>query len=369
MAITFGPSTAPNVITQYLDSVFSLSLPNYRKKLIDNIGASNAVLHEIMKGDSYESADGGTYIQEQLMYALAPMDSYDGYDELSTLPTDGITAAQFEWRQLASPIVYSMKEVIQNQHRLLDLVDARISQSELGIQEGWAQAFMWGAVPQGGALTSARTSVANGSTSIDPLAKLIAYNSSSLTVGAIPESANPWWRCQSATSAATTYSAYLYELENMYNTCALGTGGPPNLILMDQVSYQLWVHAYWAVFKTHPDAVGQEYPFVAKKFMGAKVVMDDKVPDAFSGTIGTQVGGRVTTAPTYGTAYFINTKFFKIRYHPSRDFELLKDENGKSFVKPLNGDSRVGHIGWMGNVTCNNRAKQGVLAKIARTLT
>jgi hypothetical protein len=370
MSITFGNTGAPSNITTYLDSVFETSLANYRKELIDNIGATNALLYAILRGDAYESADGGTYFDEPLMYGLAPADSYDGYDELGLTPIDGITSAIYQWRQCASPIVYNMKEVIQNQRRIIDLVKSKIKQSEMGLQEYFAQALMWGAVPQGGLLTSPRSSPANGSLSVEPLAELIAYNSTTLTVGNISEaSPNTWWRCKSATSAATTYSAFIFELENMYNTCALGTGGPPDLILMDQVTYQLFVHAYFSIYKANPDAADNTYPFVAKKFFKALVVMDDKVPDFYSGAIGTQTGGVVDSSTlTYGTAIFINTKFFKIRYHPDRDFTMLEDENGKKFAKPINGDSRVGHLAWMGNVTVNNRRKQGVLAKIARTL-
>src|SRR5258706_11893846 len=122
MALTFGSTAAPSNVTTYLDSLFAQSLANYRKQLIDNIGATNAILYEILKGDAYEECNGGTYIAENLMYALAPSDSYDGYDEFSTIPTDGIGQAQYEWRQQASPIAYSMKEVFQNQNKLSDLV-------------------------------------------------------------------------------------------------------------------------------------------------------------------------------------------------------------------------------------------------------
>ena len=138
MSITFGSTSAPSDITLYLDSVFGTSLANYRKTLIDNIGATNAFLHELIKSDQYESCDGGTYIQEPLMYELAPMSWYDGYDELSTIPTDGITDAIYEWRQAAAPITYNMKEVIQNKHKIVDLVKSRIMQAEMGIQEGWS---------------------------------------------------------------------------------------------------------------------------------------------------------------------------------------------------------------------------------------
>lgn len=370
MAITFGSTSAPSNITTYLDSVFAQSIANYRKQLIDNIGASNAVLYEILKSDAYEEADGGTFIAENLMYGLAPADSYDGYDELSTLPTDGISQAVFQWRQMASPIVYAMKEVIQNEHKLIDLVKSRITQAELGIQEGWAQAFMWGASPQGGNIYTARTSPVNASLGIDPL-PLFVYAGTGVTVGNIPDT-NTWWQNKYKQSTSGTFSAFMLELEGLYNSCALGTGGPPNLMLMDQVTYQTFIHAYFSIYKANPDALDGAYPFVGKKFLNAKVVMDDKVPDALNNASGyaSQAGGVVpTTGTTNGTCYFLNTKFFKVRYHPSRDWTLLADENGKHFVKPINGDSRVGHIGWMGQVTCNNRRKQGVLYGISKSIT
>lgn len=379
MALTFGSQTAPNNITTYLDSVFATSLANYRKQLIDNIGSLNAILYDLIKGESYEEADGGTYIAEELMYGLAPADSYDGYDELSTLPTDGITQAQFEWRQMASPVVYNTKEVIQNEHRIVNLVKARIQQSELGLQEAWAEAFMWGAGT--GNLVTPKTSAVNGSFNIEPLPKLVSYNTAgtdfigsvastgtALTVGAIPESGNSWWRNQWGQSTATTYSGFIYELETLYNTCSLGTGGPPTHIMLDQKTYQNFVHAYFSVYKANADMLDNDYPFVGKKFLNAKIIMDDKVPDVHNSIAPTLVGGIGSPSSlTNGSAFAVNDKFFKIRYHPSRNWEMLKDENGNTFAKPISGDSRVGHVGWMGNVTVNNRRKQGVIGKFART--
>jgi hypothetical protein len=367
MAITFGSTAAPSNITTYLDSLFAQSLANYKKQLIDNIGAANAFLYDLIKSDMYESADGGTYLAENLMYALAPADSYSGYDEFGTNPIDGITQAIYQWSQMACPISYSMKEVIQNEHRLENLVKSRIQQSEMGIQEGWAQAFMWGAATTGGNIYTARTSPLNGSLGVTPLPLLVSYYPTGgwPVVGNIDPSVstNAFWRNQYATSAATTYSGFLYEMENMFNTCGLATGGKPTHILLDQISYQNWIHAYFTVYKSAAPDGSQEYPFIMKMWQGAKVIMDDKVPDAYSNTAPTEVAG-ISSGNTYGTAYFLNQKFFRIRYHPERDWEMLKDENGKTFAKPINGDSRTGAIAWMGNSTINNRRKHGVLAKI-----
>src|SRR6516165_3122274 len=110
MAVTFGGTGAPSQVTLNLDSLFGLSLPAYRKELIDNIGATNAFFFEIMRKELYEGQDGGSYIQIPLMYGLQAADSYDGYDELSTVPVDGVSDALYQWRQCAAAIVYSMKE-------------------------------------------------------------------------------------------------------------------------------------------------------------------------------------------------------------------------------------------------------------------
>jgi hypothetical protein len=204
----------------------------------------------------------------------------------------------------------------------------------------------------------------------------VSYNTSgssgtALTVGGLNEFNNAWWQnhfLQSNTGTTSTYSQFMYDLESMYNSCSLGTGGPPTHILMDQVTYQLFIHAYFSIYKANADALDMEYPFVGKKFLAAKVIMDDKIPDVFTGAPGTAKGGVVDPSTmTYGSAWFVNSRFFKIRYHPERDWEPLRDENGKWFVKPINGDYRVGHLGWMGNVTVNNRRKHGVIGKIARS--
>lgn len=362
MAITFGSSSAPSQITQNLDSVFGTSLAAYKKQLIDNIGATNAFFFEMIKKDLYESQEGGTFIQIPLMYALAPADSYDGYDELSTVPTDGITDAIFQWRQCASPIAYSMKEIKQNKQKIVDLVTSRIKQAEMGLQEYFSQSLMWGAAADSGALTSARTSAVNGSSSIDPLLLLIAFDpTTSTSIGNINQSTSTWWRNKTSTSAATTYDAFYLEVDHIFNAAALGTGGKPKLVLFDQTSYELFVHALFQHYRIVGGNLKSDdaYPFENVMYKGAHIVMDDKVPDAYTG---------VTSSATYGTGVFINSDFFKLIHEADSDFEMLKDENGKTFKKPVNGDSRVGHVAWMGNVTVQNRRKQAIIGKIARTL-
>ena len=368
--ITFGATTAPSDIAVYLDAVFSSSLPNYRKKLTDNIGAGNAFITMLMKSDKYESYDGGTDIREPLMYGFAAMDWYDGYDELSQTPVDGITEAVFVAKQAAIPISYSMKEAINNKQRIFDLVKAKITQSELGIQEGFSQAIMFGA---GNNATRTAVTGSTGASGVSPLHRTIdSTPTTSTAIGNINQSTSTWWRNRVTTSAATTYDQLLQECNTLYNTTALGTGGQPDLFLVDQTTYELIAFALYQRYRQTSSNNNFDFSNIKLPFGNGKcmMVMDDKVPDLFTDAIPTLTGGAGDpTTLTYGSGFMINSQFFKLRYIPERNFEMLKDENGKTFAKPLKGDSRLGHIGWMGELTINNRRKQGVLRKVARTLT
>lgn len=360
MTAVYGSTSAPSDVQVYLDSVFGTSLSYWNKKLVDNIGASNAFLDVLLKGDFYQSYEGGTDIKQPLMYELAPMDWYDGYDELPLVPTDGITDAVFDARQAATPIQYSMKEVINNRQRIIDLVDSKIAQAEMGIAEGFAQAFMWGAGT--GALRTAATG-ASGASAIDPISKLIDYTpTTSTVVGNINQSTSSWWRNNTFTSVATTYDGLLMEFNRMYNTCSLGTGGPPDLVLVDQITFELLGFALWAKYRQTSSDTNFNFTNIRLPFGNGKtlLVMDDKVPDVANG---------LTNATTKGSAFFLNRQFAKIRYIPERDFKMLVNESGKTFVKPPRGDSRLGHLAWMGAVTISNRRKFGVIGSIARTLT
>lgn len=355
---TYGSPTAPSNITQYFDALFTQSLAKYEKKLIDNIGAENAIFHMMLKRDFYQGEDGGTRVELPLMYQLAAMDSYDGYDELADTPTDGITNSIWDWRQNAVPIVYNMKEVIQNKEKIIDLVESKMMQAEMGFTEGFSTVMLQGS--GAGALTTPKVSAVNGSQNVEPLPKLIHKDpTSTLTVGNIAQQTYSWWRNKTKQSAATTMTGLLQEFDDMYNQCSIGTGGPPDIILCDRVTYQLLVFAIYKQYRqTSSD---NTFPFENTKFKKALITWDEKVPDVENDTLDA-TGGK-------GTAYFINSKFFRIKYIKGRNFEMLKDENGKTFVKPPRGDSRIGHMAWMGQLCVNNRRKHGVMYNIARTLT
>lgn len=359
MSITFGSSSAPSQVTINLDALFSQSLAKYSKTLSDNIASANAFFHLMKKADFYQGEDGGTDIRLPLMYALSAMDSYDGFDELGDNQTDGVTQSVWQWRQEAVPITYSMREVIQNKEKLIDLVETKITQAEMGFAEGWPTHFFQGAGT--GQLATPRTSPINGSLSIEPIGELISYTpTTSATIGNINQSTSSWWQNQVKTSAATDLTTLLEEAVNLYNTCSRGTGGPPDLIVADQVTYEALVNAIYLKWRKTDNKEDANFPFEWTRFKNAKLIWDDKMVDVANG---------LTNTNTKGSLYMINTKFFRIKYINGREFDMLKDDQGKTFAKPLKGDSRLGHMAWMGQVCVNNRRKHGVMGNIARTFT
>lgn len=354
MSATFGMAGSPNQDTVNLDALMSLSLFNYNAELVDQVSSANAFYYEIK--NQMQSKSGGIAVKMNLMYALGNVDTYDGYDEITLTPTDGITQSTWEWRQLAATVMISGKEEIQNENGLDDLLEAKIMQAEMGIKEFWGKRFLQGSYgTTGGSLTTAYTNTQNGSAFVEPLGKLVAFDPTTSTeVGGINQSTYTWWRNRTLTSAATTEKGFLLEMDNLYNTCSKGySGGAPNLILVDQKTYELWRSAYYTVYRRTADS-DNNYPFANFKFNNARVVWDEWVPDVYSGTD--------TPSTGYGSVYMLNTKFFKPYYIGSRNF------TNTPFVKPYNQDVKTCLILWMGTIGCSQRRKQGVAGKIARSL-
>lgn len=358
---TYGSGSAPSQNTINYDAILSTSLFNYQRTLTDNISKSNAFFYRIQENGMYESLDGGVAIQIPLMYALGAADWYEGYDTLNTDPTDGITSAFFDWRQLAVPVAISRKEERQNAStdRIIDLLKSKIMQAELGIKETFSRATLQGSYASGGAdITANASSAFNGATGIEPIFNLVSSSpSANKSIGNINGSTSTWWQnqaTQSALTSANKASDFLFEMDTQFNNASKGPGGPPDFILCDRVTYQLVKTAYFQVYRTQAEKVGN-FPFPNIEFNGAILTWDEFVPDVKNNTLTPETGA--------GTVLFVNTKFLALKYDKETNFVATP------FMKPVNQDARVAHILWMGNLCMSNRRKHAVWHNLPRTLT
>jgi hypothetical protein len=343
----------------------TLAFANAGDEIFDTISKGNVLFYEIKKNGMYKSVNKmKPQIIIPLMYGLGRAEWYEGWDVLGTQPTEGVTDALFEYRQLACPVGYNRREQrMTDASDIKSLVEVKINQTKLTMVDVFDMALLQGNLNSpGGSITDPMSSVTTLRKGIEPLPKLVYYQAGttsiaqvtdSLSVGGLDQATYPWWRNWSYEPGFTTLTTMLAAFDLMYARCSRGPGGAPDIIITDDTTRSLLNSAYYLAYRRNMDT-DNDYPFDNLKFHGAKVVCDEYVPDVYSGLVNTD---------TYGTAYFLNTKFLGITYDPETNF-ILTD-----MQKPVNQDGKIGHSLWMGNATVSNRRKNGVIGKIARTLT
>lgn len=349
---------APSAVTTQYNDLLSTTLNNYRRTLEDNISKTNAVLWYLKNkvDNGYELvSDIGDRMQVPLMYELGQADSYSGYDVLDVTPMDGITSAFWDWRQASVPIAISALEEKKNsgEARILSLLEAKTKQAEMGIQEFFNQRLLQGA--GGSSITSAYTSSVNGSTFIDPLPKIVAYDpTASVSVGNINQLTYSWWRNRTSNSVAATYAAWFKELRTLHILCSRGPGGMPNMHVADENVYTFYETALAASHR-NPSYQSADIPFDNIAFHKKPVVHDEYVPDV--------QGGSTTQSTTSGTWWMLNMDFMKVKVHKGTNFSPT------SFKTPENQDAKVAQILWLGGIGTSNRRKHGVMGGIDTTVT
>lgn len=346
----------PVSVTQDWDAIASTTVYNWSKTIPDNIGTNNAFFYWLRQQGNYKLIDDiGQFMVMPLRYENAQADAFSKYDPLSVTPIDGITSSLWNWRQASAPIVISEFERKQNggKTKMFDLLEAKTDQAEDGIREFMGRTFLQGNGVNGGNLHDPYISGANGSYFIDPLPRLVKYDpTTSLSVGNIDQSTYSWWRNQKYDgSAFTTFAGFMKGLRNLYNLCSKGPGGSPDFSLCDQGTFELY-EAALASLHQNPSYANADIPFNNIKFRGNTIMWDEYVPDVYSNT------------PTIvkGSLFMLNSKFFNIKVHRATNFATTE------FRIPVNGDSRVAHVLFLGGVGTSQRRKHGVMGNIALTI-
>jgi len=359
----------PSTESVSYDAVLSTTLRNYRKKLADNITKGNQFLAWLRSKGRFSKQSGGYNVHIPLMHAQnSTADIYSGYGLLDTTPQDGITAAFFDWSQLAVSITISNLEKKQNkgEAKIIDLLKAKTMQAEVSLQQLLNNCLV------GGRFTTASGSGADlnlrrigrldsGALGPYPLGALIAADPSvSVSIGNINGGTYSFWRNQATNSAASTFIGLRAELNRVYNNCSKGVGGHVDLLLADQIAWETyWLsmsqnERYLVEDKRTLDVLGGSDVL---KFRGAAMVWDEVVPDL--DTPASVVDGATTTN---STVFFVNSDTIEYVVESDTDFDTT------DFVRPENQDAVTAQILWMGQVCTNNRRKNGVLFDINQSI-
>lgn len=311
--------------------IITTTIQSRSKVLADNVSENNALLHYVKKRGNVKPFSGGNVILQELNYAEnGTFTRYSGYENLNISPSDVFTAAEFAIKQAAVAVSISGLEELQNAgpEQMIDLITARVENAEQTMMNNIASDCY-------------SDGTADGSKQIGGLQYLVADDPTTGTVGGINRATWAFWQnvMYDATTdgAATTASNIRAQMTELWVQLVRGTDHP-NLILMDNVYFQLYMESLQAIQRitTSDDA---NSGFTKLKFMNADVVLD---------------GGYGGAAPS-SHMYFLNTKYIHFRPHKDRNMVPLGSDR-----VAVNQDATVKLIVWAGNMTGSNLRLQGV---------
>lgn len=308
----------------------STTFRKHSKEIKDNVSKNNALLARMStKGTRKE--DGGLTIVQPLDYAAnGTYQRYSGYDTLNIGASDVISAAEFQWRQIAINVVASGLELRTNSgdSRIINLVKARMKNAIRTFKNNFSSdVYSDGTLPnQIGGLQALVSDTGTG------------------TVGGIDSSTWAFWRnlVQSAaaplqgggaiTPGPTTIESLMLPLW----LAQVRGDDSPDLIVSDN-NYFTFFETSQTSIKRYTGSERAQAGFVSLKYKTADVIFD---------------GG--SGIPT-NRMYFLNTDYLDLVVHKDADMAIMDE------MKPYNQDAAVIPILWMGNMVCSNRSLQGVL--------
>lgn len=319
---------SPNAI---FTELVSTTFRKHSKEIKDNVTKNNALLRRIYDKGNVRKEDGGLTIVSPLDYAENnTYQRYSGYDVLNVGASDVISAAEYQWRQIAINVVASGLELRTNSgdSRIINLVKARMKNAVRTFKNNFS-----GDVYSDGTLAN----------QINGLQAIVA-DSGAGTVGGIDSSTWTFWKnkVQSAAAplqggGAITPSATTMESLMLPLWLALTRGDDqPDLIVMDNNYFTFFEQSQTSI-KRYTDETKANAGFVSMKYKGADVIFD---------------GG--SGIPT-NHAYFLNTDYLELVTHRDADMTVMDE------MKPWNQDAAVIPVLWMGNMVCSNRMLQGVM--------
>lgn len=366
---TIGETSAPSTNTIYYDQLLTTTLMAYRKTLVDNIFKDSAFLAYLRMTDAVKKQNGGERVAIPLMYGTnSTVKTHSGYEVIDTTPQDGLTTAFYEWAEIAGSISISRKEERQNsgEGRLINLLESKIKQAEMTMREYLNSSLILGTVSSA---TFVPNSSSSGAYGLNPLGyffrKLNGTDpTSGGNVGNIAASSYSWWKSITADIGAngtqtgnsfavnvTTYAGMIVALRRFYNYLSRGSGGAPDLFVMDQVSFETYENAMDTKIR-YQNTKMADMGFDTVKLRGATCIWDEVVPDVYTGT----------AAITVGTVFGINTKFYNLVIDSETDIITTP------FVEPENQTAKTAKILFMGQAGVSNARKCGVAYEVLQTI-
>jgi hypothetical protein len=313
----------PNV-----SDIVATTIQSRTRQIADNVTKNNALLTRLNQRGNIKTISGGNVIYQELSFAQNGNGGwYSGYDLLPVAAQDVISAAEYNIKQLACPVVISGLEELQNAGReqMIDLLEGRM---------GVAEATMANLLAAG----TYADGTGSGGKELTGLLAAVPLSAVTGVYGGIDRATWAFWRPYVASAALT--SANVQGAMNTAWSSLVRGADRPDLIVMDSQMWGIYIASLQANQRfTNPDSAKLGFPSV--QYMDADVVLDGGI------------GGFCTAK----TAFFLNTKYIFLRPHSARNMVPLSPNRRYS----INQDAAVQILAWAGNMACSGDQFQGRL--------
>ncbi len=317
--------------TRTIRSLLASTLENTLESGVvqDAIFDAAPLIRRLREAGQLKVKSGGERIRVSLDYAKnTTAGSYSDLDPLDVTRQQTQTAAFFNWKQYSTSVVISGREMRINKDstsKLFDLLDARVNNAAKSLVDSIAT----GVYSDG---------TGNGSKDITGLEAAIETTPGTTSYASVP-TANTAWRNKvqaSAGSAAVNLVPYLRSIRNQCSQGSEGFDSRPNLYVTTRT-----------VHETYEAQLQPQVRYEQNPAGGADAAMStllfDNSPFIWSDYC------------TSGTCYVLNLNHLYLFVHEDADF----DESDEGLQKPINQDSLVEQVLFMGNEAVNNRRKVG----------
>jgi|TARA_Y100000289_G_C3923305_1_gene151753 hypothetical protein len=306
-----------------LSEIVTTTLRNRSRTLSDNVSNHNALLRRLRENGNQTSVTGRDIVRELEYADNGTVQFYSGYETLDVSPADVLSAAVFDYKQLAGNVTISGLEQVKNsgEQAIINLLEARINVLEKSMMNS---------------LSTSIYSDGTGSSGKEVGGlQLIVADAGTGTVGGINSSTFTFWQNvqTTATSSAFSTTNVQADMNNIYLQLVRGADSP-DLVMAGTNAYKAFLGSLQAIQRITSDDLANS-GFTSVQYLNSDVVFD--------------------SACNTNRMYFLNTDYLRLEVAASRDF--VPGEAKMS----VNQDAMVTPMFWSGNLTCSNRALQGVI--------
>jgi hypothetical protein len=306
-----------------LSEIITTTLRNRSKSLADNVSNHNALLSRLNQNGNISTVTGREIVRELEYASNGTVGFYQGYETLDVSPSDVLTSATFAYKQMAGNVTISGLEQIQNSgtEAIINLLESRIGVLEKTMSN---------------TLSTSLYSDGTGSDGkeVGGLQLLVA-DAGTGTVGGINSTTYTFWKNAQTTATSSAFSTtnVQTDMNTMYLNLVRGNDSP-DLIMADGNAYKAFLGSLQAIQRITSDGMAKS-GFTSVAYLNSDVVFDDACPQ--------------------DKMYMLNTDYLRLEVAANRNF--VPGESRMS----VSQDASVTPMFWSGNLTCSNRALQGVI--------